>query len=104
MESELPLARGCEYPSYVSMLTTIRSVVVAIFGVLAFVVAASNAIALILWLVSGIRWWPLLAPSCLYTASGLPAPPPQDYLINLAVFVPISWLAWKFARRKPKAA
>jgi len=72
---------------------------IAFLGVLALVIAANNAVALVLWLGLKFAWWPLIAPSCLYTPNGLPAPPPQDYLINLIVFGPLTWLAWVFARR-----
>jgi len=85
------------------MLRTTSKPFIAFLGVLAFVVAGNNAVALALWLWLKFAWWPLLAPSCLYTSSGLPAPPPQDYVINLIVFAPLSWLAWVFARRGDSA-
>ena len=81
------------------MLRTTWKAFIAFLGVLAFVIAGNNAVALVLWLVLKIAWWSLIAPSCLYTSNGLPAPPPQDYLINLIVFVPLSWLAWVYVRR-----
>src|SRR5208282_800420 len=87
-----------------AMLSTTWKAFIAFLGVLAFVVAGNNAVALLLWLGLKFAWWPLVAPSCLYTSNGLPAPPPQDYLINLIVFVPLSWLAWVFARRKQPSA
>jgi hypothetical protein len=73
---------------------------VAFLGTLTFAVAGNNAVALVLWLVFKFAWWPLLAPSCFYTSNGLPAPPPQDYLINLIVFVPLTWFAWVFSRKR----
>ncbi len=85
------------------MLKTTSKAFIAFLGVIAFVVAGNNALALVLWLWLKFAWWPLLAPTCLYTSNGLPAPPPQDYVINLIVFAPLSWLAWIFARRNASA-
>lgn len=82
------------------MLTTIKNSFIGILGVVTFLMAANSAIAIVLWLGFRFAWWPLLALSCLYTPNGYPAPPPQDYLLNLVVFVPLAWLAWKFSRRK----
>ena len=82
--------------------TTVKIVSIGILGVVAFMIAANNTVALALWLGFRFAWWPLLAPSCLYTPNGLPATPPQDYLINLAIFVPLAWLAWTSSRRKPR--
>jgi len=81
--------------------TTVKNVSIGILCVVAFMIAANNIIALALWLGFRFAWWPLLAPSCLYTPNGLPATPPQDYLINLTIFVPLAWLAWTFSGRKP---
>ena len=81
---------------------TVKNVSIDILGVVAFMIAANNTGALALWFSFRFAWWPLLAPSCLYTPNGLPAPPPQDYLINLVIFVPLAWLAWRFSRRKPR--
>ena len=81
---------------------TVKNVSIGILGLVAFMIAANNTVALALWLGFRFAWWPLLAPSCLYTPNGSPAPPPQDYLINLAIFVPLAWLAWTFSRRKPR--
>lgn len=77
-------------------------VFVSVVGTLMFVVAANNAVALVLWLLFRFAWWPLLAPSCLYTPNALPAAPPQDYLINLAIFIPASAFAWNLSRRRKK--